>query len=59
SNSEVLKADFIANLEAQYKVNNNLTAFLSIDNIFNKNYQRILGYPMPGLAVNGGVKCEF
>lgn len=59
SNSEVLKADFIANLEAQYKVNNSLTTFLSIDNIFNKNYQRILGYPMPGFAINGGVKCEF
>ncbi len=59
SNSEVLKADFITNLETQYRINKNLTTFLSIDNIFNKKYQRILGYPLPGFDINCGVKCEF
>jgi len=59
SNSEFLQEDLIAYLDASYKINNNLTTFLSIDNIFNKRYQRVKDYPMPGFALTGGVKAEF
>jgi len=58
-NTNFLKKDFVAYLDASYRINNNLTAFVSADNIFNKSYQYVLGYPMPGFAVNGGIKGEF
>lgn len=45
--------------DIRIKINNNLTTFLSIDNIFNKRYQRVKDYPMPGFALTGGVKAEF
>ncbi|MFH0771609.1 MAG: TonB-dependent receptor [Candidatus Omnitrophota bacterium] len=59
SNSELLKQDLIMYLDTSYKVNNNLTGFVSIDNMFNKKYQRISGYPMPGFSVKGGLKADF
>lgn len=59
SNSNLLQEDLIAYLDASYKINNNLTTTLSIDNIFNKVYSRVYGYPMPGFAITGGVKAEF
>lgn len=59
SNSELLKEDLITYLDMSYKVNNNLTSFLTIDNMFNKKYSRVYDYPMPGFAVNGGVKIDF
>lgn len=59
SNTRFLKQDVVAYLDASYKVNNNLTTFASIDNIFNRRYQRVLDYPMPGFAINGGIRGEF
>ena len=59
ANDSFLKKNFTASLDASYKVNNNLTTFVSIDNIFNRSYQLVLGYPMPSFAVNGGIKGEF
>ena len=59
ANTRFLKQDVVCYLDASYKANNNLTTFLSIDNIFNREYQRILNYPMPGFAINGGVKVDF
>ncbi len=59
SNSELLKEDLITYLDMSYKMNNNLTSFLTIDNIFNKKYSRVYDYPMPGFAINGGVRVDF
>lgn len=59
SNSQMLKEDLIMYFDASYRINNNLTTFISIDNMFNKKYQRVLGYPMPGFALNGGLKLDF
>ncbi len=59
TNTGFLKQDVVCYLDASYKANNNLTAFLSIDNIFNRKYQRIQDYPMPGFAINGGIKVDF
>ncbi len=58
-NTNFLKKNFVAYLDTSYKVNNYLTTFVSIDNIFNKSYQSVLGYPVPGFAINGGVRGEF
>lgn len=59
SNSNLLKEDLIAYLDMSYKMNNNLTSFVGIDNIFNKKYSRVYDYPMPGFAINGGMKVDF
>ncbi|KPK41352.1 MAG: hypothetical protein AMJ78_05700 [Omnitrophica WOR_2 bacterium SM23_29] len=59
ANSEFLQEDLITYLDASYKINNNLTTTLSIDNILNKRYQRVVDYPMPGLTITGGIKAEF
>ena len=59
ANTTFLKKNFVAYLDASYKINNNLTTFVSIDNIFNRSYQLAFGYPMPGFAINGGVRGEF
>lgn len=59
SNSSLLQEDLITYLDASYKINNNLTTTLSIDNIFNKRYSRVYDYPMPGFAIMGGAKAEF
>ncbi len=59
ANTGFLKKYFVAYLDASYKINNNLTTFAAIDNIFNKSYQSVLGYPVPGFAINGGVRGEF
>lgn len=59
SNSNLLQEDLITNLDASYKINNNLTTYLSIDNIFNKKYSRVYDYPMPGFELKGGMKAEF
>ena len=59
ANDNFLKKDFTASLDTSYKINNNLTTFVSVANIFNKSYQLELGYPMPGIAINGGIRGEF
>lgn len=59
TNTRFLKQDVVCYLDASYKANNNLTTFLSIDNIFNRRYQRVLDYPMPGFAINGGARVDF
>lgn len=36
-----------------------VTLFVKLDNIFNKKYQVIYGYPMPGITIMGGVEFKF
>jgi len=59
ANTTFLKRDLVSYFDASYRINNNLTTFASIDNIFNRSYQRVQGYPMPGFAINGGIRGEF
>jgi len=59
ANTGFLKKYMTGYLDASYRVNNNLTTFVSVDNIFNRSYQQVLGYPMPGFAINGGIRGEF
>jgi vitamin B12 transporter len=46
----------IVNLAADYVLNDNVTLFARVDNLFNKQYENPLGWLQPGLAVYGGVK---
>ena len=46
----------VVNVAANYKVNNNVTAFARADNLFNEHYQNPTGFLRPGLGVFGGVR---
>lgn len=52
----VSKDYFLLNGRASYHlIKNKLTLFLQLDNIFNKKYSDLLGTPMPGRWVQGGL----
>ena len=44
---------------AEYKINKQLSAFLDLNNIFGKNYERWHQYPVYGFNVLGGVSMRF
>jgi vitamin B12 transporter len=44
------------NVAAEYIVNNNVTVFARVDNLFNKVYENPLGWLQPGLGVFGGIR---
>ncbi len=44
------------NLAANYKVNDQVTAFGRIDNLFDVHYQNPIGFERPGLGAFGGVR---
>jgi vitamin B12 transporter len=54
-----LKPYFLANLAFNYNLTANKTFFLKIDNILNKNYERIKGYQEEKVAFYGGLKMKF
>jgi vitamin B12 transporter len=44
------------NMAAEYKVNNNVSAFGRIDNLFNRHYENPVGFLQPALGVFGGLR---
>jgi len=46
----------IVNLAANYAINENLTVFGRIDNLFNEHYQDPIGFEKTGLGVYGGIR---
>lgn len=50
-------ADF--SVGADYKINNHFGAFIRLNNIFGKNYERWHNYPVYGLNGLLGVSCRF
>lgn len=54
-----IKGYFVVNLYLSKNVNKNLEVFANIDNVFNKNYQTALEYPMPPFNFNIGGKLKF
>ncbi|MDO5607792.1 MAG: TonB-dependent receptor [Capnocytophaga sp.] len=54
-----LDAYFDLNLHADYTIGNKWTIFAKANNLFSKNYQRWIYYPVQGLQVLGGVRYQF
>lgn len=46
----------VVNLAADYKLNDNMTVFGRIDNLFDVQYQEPIGFERPGLSVFGGIR---
>ena len=49
----------VINLAASYDVCRNLQVFGRIENLFDKKYEVVHGYGVPGVSGYGGVKASF
>ncbi|MFT4094646.1 MAG: TonB-dependent receptor [Niabella sp.] len=59
-NASVSKDYFVLNGRAAYDfIKNRLGAFIQADNIFDRQYSDLLGAPMPGRWLQGGVSFRF
>lgn len=54
-----LKPIYDANLKIDYFLGNQVSAFVSLNNIFGQNYQRYLYYQAQGLNFLGGISYSF
>lgn len=59
NNTVSVKRFFVFGFSLSQKFKRGLTCFASIDNLFNRKYQVIRNYPMPGFSATGGLKLEF
>ena len=57
--TEKLKDVFDLSLGADYKVNDQITAFALIDNVAHQKYQLYYNYPVTGIQFFAGVKLRF
>jgi len=57
--TEKLKDVFDLSLGADYKVNDQLTAFVLLDNVACQKYQLYYNYPVTGIQLFAGVKLKF
>ena len=46
----------LVNLAGNYKVDEHVTVFGRVDNLFNRHYESPVGFDQPGLGVYGGVR---
>lgn len=46
----------LVNLAANYKINENVTVFGRIDNLFDERYQDPIGFERPGFGIFGGIR---
>lgn len=58
-NKTQVKRFYTVGINASKKFNPLLTCYAAIDNLLNKKYQTVAGYPMPGFSITGGAKLEF
>ncbi len=49
----------IVNLAADYKVDEKLTVFGRVDNLFDKRYENPVGFLVPGLSAFGGIRVSL
>ncbi|MDD5027204.1 MAG: TonB-dependent receptor [Candidatus Omnitrophica bacterium] len=59
NNNDKVKSFFVLGLSVSKKIKPGLTCFAYIDNLLNRKYQVMQGYPMPGFSFTGGLKAEF
>jgi len=50
---------FTADMKVSYQFNDKLQLFGSVENMFDKEYEMVPGYPMPGRSFYSGVKISF
>ena len=58
-NIEKVDSFFVAGMKGSYWINKSIQVFAGIDNMFDKDYEMIPEYPMPGTTVYAGLRGEF
>jgi outer membrane cobalamin receptor len=58
-NAEPIKKFYVFGLNLSKKVNDNVTGYLWLKNIFNRKYEVIKDYPAAGFSITTGVKVTF
>lgn len=58
-NNIAVKSFYVLNMNVSKKINEMLTGYISLENLFNRKYQVIKDYPLPGFSATGGMKLEF
>jgi iron complex outermembrane recepter protein len=59
SNKQKMPDYYVANLKATYQVIPQIKLFVNVRNLFDKNYEEELYYPMPGRQILAGVESSF
>lgn len=59
TNNAKVKQFYTLGINASKKFNSLFTCYAAIDNLLDKQYRVISGYPMPGFSITGGAKLEF
>ena len=61
ADGEIQKVDnfFVTDLKLSYQIQSSLQLFVSIDNLFDADYEQFPGYPMPGISAYSGIKIGF
>ncbi len=59
TNTLYVKRHFLLGLDASKKLNQRTTLFVSIDNLTNRTYEVVSGYPMPGFSIDAGLKFDL
>jgi iron complex outermembrane receptor protein len=50
---------FVTNITGSYSITDNVKVNLRVENIFDRDYQIVHGYPMAGITVRGGVAVSM
>ncbi len=59
ANTQKMKDYLLVNLAGSYDVSKNLQLFGRVDNLFDRQYEEVVGYGTPGIGAYGGVKVSF
>ena len=54
-----LKSYTLVGMNLNYKTTKRSKIFLKLDNLFDEDYEEIIGFKTPGLAINAGVSYRF
>ena len=54
-----LKAYTLVNLDAEYKLRDNITLFGRVENLFDANYEEVFSYATPGIGAYAGLRVKL
>ena len=49
----------IVNINGSFKINNNVKIFARVDNLFDEDYEEVIGYQTPGVGYYTGIRLSF
>ncbi len=58
-NTDSIPCYFVVDVHYRQSIGKDAVFLLSVDNLFNKQYEVVSGYPMPGLFIRTGIELEL